>query len=219
MLNEILDMSSSIYSPLQFPDEIRLLILQPARPGVDSPTTWHMKHSRLSENPRYEALSYVWDQVPYGEERSITSEGGLATNLSRALQHLRKVDEPDGRVLWIDALCVNQKDTNERNHQVTQMGEIYSHAESVIVWLGVGNSATRSAIAMLSTQASEDWIIDGHYKPPVTTPWIRVPALLAFRALCRQKYWTRLWIIQEVLLAASIEVQWGDEVCQWSQLC
>ncbi|PVH83426.1 HET-domain-containing protein, partial [Cadophora sp. DSE1049] len=129
-------MSSSVYSPLQFPDEIRLLILQPARSRVDSPPKWQMKHARLSENPQYEALSYVWDQASYEEERNASSQEGFATNLSRALRHLRRVDEPGGRVLWIDALCVNQKDTNERNHQVTQMGEIYSHAENVIVWLG-----------------------------------------------------------------------------------
>ncbi|KAH7391406.1 heterokaryon incompatibility protein-domain-containing protein, partial [Cadophora sp. MPI-SDFR-AT-0126] len=182
---DLLDMPSSVYSPLQFPDEIRLLILQPARSGEDSQPKWQIKHARISDRPQYEALSYVWDRNPYEGESNASSQDGLVTNLSRALKHLRRVDEPDGRVLWIDALCVNQKDTNERNHQVTQMGEIYSQAESVIVWLGVGNSATRSAINMLSTQASEDWIIDGHYKPAITTPWILVPALLAFRALCR----------------------------------
>jgi len=216
MLNDILDMSSSIYSPLQFPDEIRLLILQPSRSGVDSPPTWQMKHARLSENPQYEALSYVWDQVPCEEQRSIASEEGLATNLSRALKHLRRVDEPDGRVLWIDALCVNQNDIAERNHQVTQMGEIYSHAESVIVWLGVGNSGTGTAVGKLSTQSDTTYT---YYKPSDVSPWTHLTILMAIRALCRQKYWTRLWIIQEVLLAANIELHWGKEVCQWSQLC
>ncbi|KAL5314772.1 hypothetical protein ACEPPN_017419 [Leptodophora sp. 'Broadleaf-Isolate-01'] len=99
------------------------------------------------------------------------------------------------------------------------MGEIYSRAESVILWLGEGNSATGSAIRMLSAQSSEQWIIESYYKPPDVTPWIQLQTLMAFRALCRQKYWTRLWIIQEVLLATNIELQWGDEVCQWSQLC
>ncbi|KAH9220571.1 hypothetical protein DL95DRAFT_383061, partial [Leptodontidium sp. 2 PMI_412] len=89
------------------------------------------------------------------------------------------------------------------------MGEIYSRAESVILWLGEGNSATGSAIRMLSAQSSEQWIIESYYKPPDVTPWIQLQTLMAFRALCRQKYWTRLWIIQEVLLATNIELQWG----------
>ncbi|KAG4440979.1 hypothetical protein IFR05_003543 [Cadophora sp. M221] len=214
---------SPAYSPLKFPDEIRLLVLQPARLeyvqlGLISKLEWQIKHVRLSQNPRYEALSYVWEQDPFTDEPNATLKQST-TNLSRALEHLRTGAGPAGRVLWIDALCINQKDVNERNHQVTQMGEIYSRAESVILWLGEGNSATGSAIRVLSAQSSEHWIVENYYKPPDVTLWIQLQTLMAFRALCRQKYWTRLWIIQEVLLATNIELQWGDEVCQWSQLC
>ncbi|PMD67529.1 HET-domain-containing protein, partial [Hyaloscypha bicolor E] len=130
--------TSVTYKPLQFPDEIRLLVLQPARPGYDQPIKWRIKHERLCHKPQYEALSYVWDLGSAGGMKSF-SRKTTPTNLSLALQHLRKQAEPDGRVLWIDALCINQKDVKERNHQVTQMGLIYSQAESVIVWLGVGN--------------------------------------------------------------------------------
>lgn len=207
--------TSVTYKPLQFPDEIRLLVLQPARPGYDQPIKWRIKHERLCHKPQYEALSYVWDLGSAGGMKSF-SRKTTPTNLSLALQHLRKQAEPDGRVLWIDALCINQKDVKERNHQVTQMGLIYSQAESVIVWLGVGNSATGSAINLLSTQTDTTYT---YRKPFDTSPWITLLNLMAVRALCRQKYWTRLWIIQEVLLAAAIDIQWGDEMCQWSQLC
>ncbi|KAL2063514.1 hypothetical protein VTL71DRAFT_5319 [Oculimacula yallundae] len=206
---------SSEYSPLQFSDEIRLLILLPPPPGPESKPEWQIKHARLSENPRYEALSYVWDQCPAMEEGAPSQNP--ATNLTRALEHLRRVAEPDGRVLWIDALCINQNDVDERNHQVTQMGEIYSHAETVILWLGDGQSASVLAIRSLSESSSDYWNVSSDNTDAAS--WTTLPILMAFRALCRQKYWTRLWIIQEVLLATTIELQWADEVCQWSQLC
>src|SRR6266536_3659309 len=85
----------------------------------------------------YEALSYTWGSTE--KAAKITVNGStmhITSNLYVALQHLRFRDED--RILWIDAICINQDNKQERGHQVQQMSYIYKEAEQVIVWLGQG---------------------------------------------------------------------------------
>jgi hypothetical protein len=83
----------------------------------------------------YEALSYVW-----GRETAPTpllcrdSELTITANLDHALRHLRPANAP--RKLWIDALCIDQENIEERERQVGYMRLMYKHAEQTIVWLG-----------------------------------------------------------------------------------
>lgn len=88
----------------------------------------------------YEALSYTWGDVKdlanrgeillHGQEHEITQ------NLESGLRHLRFKDKP--RILWADAVCINQTDLDERVQQVSQMHQIYNPggASHVLVWLG-----------------------------------------------------------------------------------
>ena len=95
----------------------------------------NMAKVSLDEQPEYEALSYVWggttDMVPLRVHQDTIY---ITKNLALALRHLRRMASP--RVLWIDALCINQIDIVERNHQVAQMRYIYENAVEVLVWLG-----------------------------------------------------------------------------------
>jgi hypothetical protein len=122
-------------------------------------------------------------------------------NLWEALRRLVQWSIP--RVLWVDALCINQGDDNERNHQVAQMGTIFHRAKRVCVWLG----------------PEELWIT----RP--TFNFLEIPVLLdrdndlsRFSWLCNLEYWKRLWIIQEVVLAADITVYWGHAILPWETL-
>ena len=88
-----------------------------------------------SEKP-YEALPYTWE--PVQDQRCIEIDGHCLTvgkNLFAALFHLR--DSEKSRWLWIDAICINQAELSERNHQVALMRNIYTYAKRVIVWLGI----------------------------------------------------------------------------------
>jgi len=88
----------------------------------------------LGDCPDYEALSYTWGSS--GTDIHIELDGqdsSIRPNLAYALAALRR-SEP--RVLWVDALCINQNNIHERNHQVEQMGEIYRQARRVLAWLG-----------------------------------------------------------------------------------
>jgi len=133
---------------------IRLLHLLPSA-DPESPLRCHLIETSIpimkgAKPPpvRYHALSYTWGDPVFPATLQVverTDQGGQALsnrvairniteNLHSALQSLRKPDEE--LVLWVDAVCINQSDVAERNNQVTNMPKTYSHASSVIVWLG-----------------------------------------------------------------------------------
>ena len=89
----------------------------------------------LDTNPYYEALSYVWGS-PSVREHIILSEKRLSIteNLASALRNLRY--ESEARVLWVDAICINQADIDERSQQVSNMVFIYQQAHRVLVYVG-----------------------------------------------------------------------------------
>jgi hypothetical protein len=102
------------------------------------------------------------------------------------------------RVLWVDAVCINQNDFQERNHQVMQMGQIYSKAERVVVWLGESNEDSKIAIDFLvKTGAGTRWTLLPHASVLEEDATIQGnKQLSAVESLCARQYWRRLWIIQ-----------------------
>lgn len=83
----------------------------------------------------FEALSYVWGSLDMPRSIRLNRKHlNVTTNLEIALQNLRV--EHEDRILWVDAVCIDQNNVPERGHQVIQMGSIYSLAERVIFWLG-----------------------------------------------------------------------------------
>ncbi|KAF4444775.1 heterokaryon incompatibility 6 OR allele [Fusarium acutatum] len=134
--------------------QIRLLHLQ-SMPTKDhrSSAPWYKCVSlectfetvHLASAPPYEALSYTWGDEDASVRILLNGEEFLVRpNLAYALAALR-ISEP--RVLWVDALCINQQDTTERNHQVGMMRDIFRRAERVLVWLGRPSSGWDSSVA------------------------------------------------------------------------
>ncbi|KAK4863708.1 hypothetical protein LT330_002486 [Penicillium expansum] len=109
----------------------------------------------------YEALSYVWGDD--SEKTPIQIDGRtleIGPNLRLALFNLRLPDKP--RTLWVDAICIRQDCTNERNKQVAFMDEIYRRARRTVVWLcDEVKGETSAAISMLEALA-EDAISRSH---------------------------------------------------------
>jgi hypothetical protein len=101
----------------------------------------------------YNALSYTW-----GEEKgeSIILDGKLLSvtkNLFSALQNLRSA--ASDTLLWIDAICIDQTNPEERGHQVGQMGEIFHQAARVLFWLGEATPETNSLMDALKILEEE----------------------------------------------------------------
>ncbi|KAM0453621.1 hypothetical protein ACHAPV_008955 [Trichoderma viride] len=125
------------YEPIQgLPggDHIRILSLAPSA-NLSDPIHVELSVVKLADDPIFTALSYVWGTST--EQLSITCNGeqfDVTENLDSALRHLRSEDNE--RILWIDAICINQKDKLERGYQVGLMKDIYRMASTVVIWLG-----------------------------------------------------------------------------------
>lgn len=126
------------YSPLNAKiREIRVLELKAG--SLEDPIIGLVVNISLDAETHYDALSYVWGPTTLG--RKITLSGHIfpvTDNLFTALQFARQVRED--YMVWVDAICINQKSTEERSSQVALMGSIYSQAVSVLCWLGTPTS-------------------------------------------------------------------------------
>ncbi len=134
-------LSSHSYEALRQSKTIRLLGIEAG--DFDDELNLHFYYTDLTDiQLSYEALSYVWGSRgidPWYDDLShMAYIGGRATyvkaNLGRALRALRLSNAE--RVMWVDAICINQNDLAERAHQVTLMSAIYQKASRVVVWLG-----------------------------------------------------------------------------------
>ncbi|KAF2968600.1 hypothetical protein GQX73_g5005 [Xylaria multiplex] len=91
----------------------------------------------LDDGSTYDALSYVWGKYEENEQKQIWVDDQpffISPHLYEILANLRS--QNTDKVIWIDAICINQADNDERTHQVGLMRHIYSQANSVIIWLG-----------------------------------------------------------------------------------
>ncbi len=200
----------SIYTPLAS-NEVRLVLLHKVTDGdktvkVDLITvTW-------SPSLEYEALSYVWGDPAIRKDILVSVEGSapyqpvpVTVNLHAALSHLRHEDRD--RVLWIDALCIDQTNVAEKEQQVRKMGEIYQTASNVCVWLGIethlhGMDFVNILLGSIRG-ALENWSFD------------KVHKLRSFENVLQNRWFSRRWVIQEVALAKQATVHYGDVEVPW----
>ncbi|KAE9374876.1 HET-domain-containing protein, partial [Stipitochalara longipes BDJ] len=169
--------------------EIRLLHLQPG--GQEDPIECDLIHSG-QHTESYEALSYMWG--PPSPCQAITVNGvacSVRQNLFAALQSLRNRREM--RVLWVDALCINQDNIPERSAQVAMMSRIYRAAAKVLVWLGP--ASIDSHIAFEYVDECRRWI-QANLR---VCEMISEEQEIAFMSILERDYWRRVWIIQEIL--------------------
>jgi hypothetical protein len=156
--------------------------------------------------PKYAALSYAWGNP--GSEFELSLNGRpvkVRKNLWRFLRQARQLPSIICDLIWIDALCVEQEDDLERTHQVALMGEIYSSAERAIAWLGPSYSRSDLALRDFARGAS-CWTTSRTASKKWTSP-----AASAIRSICMRRYWERLWIFQELLLAREALVLCGAD--------
>ena len=200
--------------------EIRLLTLLPGTFPAKIECKLH-DISLEDKATSYEALSYTrGDPTPV----KVLSLNGLQTriavNLYTALLHLRDQNSP--RVLWIDAICINQHDVQEKNHQVKQMAKIYRRAEQVIAWLGEEVQDTHSAIVKLKEIANigvELIYWDDRKKMEIYNELKSCKNTWAANLdIIDRPYWRRAWIIQELTGTEDATVLCGQHAIPWSSL-
>jgi hypothetical protein len=209
------------YDPLnEAKREIRLLHLLPPpiqQPG-DSPTidiircTFSLPSLDEPLNLDFEALSYVWGD-PKGV-MSIDLEGHefpVTANLHCALRHLRLNDRE--RILWIDALCINQDNDNERTSQVAQMRYIYGLASTVVVFLGEMWEGCNIAMDFIDAMAGDPSLhFDSKLDPHVVVHGMDINSHALREHITKffnSPWFRRTWTVQEYLLAQRVIFQYG----------
>jgi hypothetical protein len=109
----------------------------------------HVADLRSTPAPSYKALSYVWGRRISSHSR-ITCNGVAFPVTSNCYSALRHLHAKNGTFdIWVDAICINQEDQDEKKRQIKLMGEIYSKAAATYVWLGPGDAATERVAAFL----------------------------------------------------------------------
>lgn len=187
-----------IYDKLEVStSQTQLLTLDPAQ-NEDDEILCHMQTVDLESLKRleYHALSYVWGND--SRKHCIILNGNplqVRENLYLALKRLRQ--ESASTVIWVDAICINQSDTQERNHQVRQIQRIYNSASRVIVWLGEADEDIDEAMKV-ALDISKRGYNDGAHSEIMGLCGYVFPGL---RKLFDKPWWGRIWVLQEVLVA------------------
>ncbi|KAI0186799.1 aldehyde dehydrogenase family-domain-containing protein [Xylaria flabelliformis] len=243
---------SSIYTPLDYTQpQVRFIEIIPFATD-DEPVSCRLKIMDLTKNIPYAALSYVWGDINFTEDILVNGiKLPVTTNLASALRQFRTTGFPHhpdvGKLqwLWVDAICINQNNIEEKNHQVPFMGKIYSNASLVLSWLGIPDySRLDAAIHTIHNiapiiRATPDgsglkagnevvhtgfrWLIStlgpdiyrASDSESTATGW------QALKALGSHVYWKRAWIVQEIVLARSPSIHWficGSESATFAEL-
>ncbi|KAI4204691.1 MAG: hypothetical protein LQ350_001006 [Teloschistes chrysophthalmus] len=198
-----LALSNAGANPLKPCREFRLLLL------FLGETTEHL-HGELIRSSiddadiHYTALSYAWGDP--SNSGVIVLNGGyemsITRNLEAALRQFRSRTECTR--LWVDAICINQADDDEKGRHVAMMRSFYLSVSSTWVWLGTSNAGSDSAMDIAQSFLSEDFTDDDFWL-------IKRESWRGVTDLLRRSWWTRIWVIQEVLSSRQIHVWCGSK--------
>ncbi|KAF3066322.1 Heterokaryon incompatibility protein 6, OR allele [Daldinia childiae] len=210
--------------------EIRILDLLPSSGlnNSDVPIKCQTRVVPFPTDIEFETLSYVWGTVQ--DVTTISVDGKdvpITTNLAATLKRIRLSNEI--RTIWVDQLCINQQDEEEKGNQVALMGRIYSTTTQCLIWLGeIGQD-----ISISDAQIALDYIYyisegkrkqEGTSELSASVDFDSVEALrepmraLHSIGLKNNPWWTRMWTLQEAILPPKACVLWGQLSIQWELL-
>lgn len=222
--NEYVPQNHRIYSPLDRAlHDVRILVLKAGQ--LHMPLKCFLLQLPLAkaEETGFETVSYCWGDP--NDQAVIDVEGlplRVPVSAKDALQHFRCPDKD--RLLWMDSICLNQADLEERSHEVARMHLIYSRGRGNLIWLGLDDGDAVAAVNAMHTifdevlltpdirEAFIALIKNPSCKPPnfpdhvVRCEEVAVP----FLELFTRPWFRRLWIVQEAVLSKESEVYCGN---------
>ncbi|KAK4464969.1 ankyrin repeat-containing domain protein [Cladorrhinum samala] len=225
------------YRPISTGESKSYIRLLELRPGKNKEIIkFDLFEVDLDDSPIFEALSYEWGE----RAGSIPVQCGdgyllVTPNLKAVLRRLRKEDKP--RLVWIDALCINQEDIPERNYQVSLMTKIYRTAHKVNMWLGDSEAITElgfNAIALFNRiydakaklkpnfqHLAGKVELDAPTRDTVIALWDEIVSngkvVDGLVDLFKRGYFTRAWIFQEIILANQGTMMCGEYECSLAE--
>ncbi|KAJ0115163.1 hypothetical protein J7T55_001573 [Diaporthe amygdali] len=199
---------SVAFSQIDPSKQMRLVSLYSSR---QNSITCHLNVVPINDPPPYEALSYVWGSA---EDLQVLTVDGHAfrvtKNLHASLEHLSL---PDGaaRVLWVDAICINQgpeqDDLKERSQQVRLMGRIFSGATNVIAYLGEPYPYLFESLEFLTVAAGGQ---QSQIDQLTQSAGCNVTQIChGLISLFNRAWWNRVWTVQEPLRGRKVTFQLG----------
>ncbi|KAI1738721.1 heterokaryon incompatibility protein-domain-containing protein [Xylaria scruposa] len=209
---------------------IRILIIQPGL--EESSIECQLEERDLESDVIEEVLSYVWGEPILDKAINIDGKPFRVTeNLNNILRSLRCQDVP--RKIWIDAICINQSDLDEKGHQVRLMREIYSKAQKTTIWLGDQSTKRKAPEFDLSVTPIDDLIpmldklggshVDRYDLPALydavsryqaDSAWDEMRFILSIiflrcvNIIMRHEWWERVWTVQEAVLPPNDPMIW-----------
>ncbi|KAF2108173.1 heterokaryon incompatibility protein-domain-containing protein, partial [Lophiotrema nucula] len=226
------------YRPLETPASVRVLDLHPA-PAFSDPLEASLVHvdrnqrflpvsNEASSVRSYDAVSYCWGN--FDSSCVLLLEGHahcITPNVDAMLRQLRR-DSPKTRPrrLWIDAICLNQHDAEEKATQVQLMGDIFRQADKVRIWLGTASDADSiprifafwKGLAATIDHTSTSSEQKGLY---LSALWSSISGDADFQPILdflARPWFRRRWILQEVSLGHHIKVHCGAHSIPWAWL-
>lgn len=216
--------------------DIRIVELKPAD-NFDDPLYLSLKPVPLEDHDRhsFEAVSYVWGATRGKQE--VFCDGGIiqvTPNCESLLRHLRLKTQT--RRLWVDALCINQSSTSDKNHQVPLMGDIFESAERVVIWLGPERSSVANffrRVKLFNPFISPQLYVMRRFGPWAghefrrlnfvsrIANWAWVHTVRSAEdsrilgEIGESSWFTRVWTLQEQLLSSKAVIVIGYHECSW----
>jgi len=233
------DVQPYCYAPLPRGDYFRLLQLLPDAPGSSLRCTLEAYDLDAYVLPPYSALSYTWNaskydrlvvagrrvtlddprRVEFDMRHPLYCEGRrllISTNLRDALRRIRRRWLPVK--LWVDAVCINQEDDEERGSQIMLMPRIYHQSKPVLLWIGESDEDTHEAFKMVRRLAdarrrrlASNRVGTAANLDDLEIPPLGSPSFGAFARLFGRPVFRRIWCVQEAVVAPEVEIRCGGE--------
>ena len=211
--------------------QIRILRLHAAESSTDTIECSLEAYDIDELSNQYDALSYTWGNEEPEKRISLRtlqeSPSGTGSALFRSVAQLAiqktgfyvrphladallqfRENQKD-LLLWIDAICINQGDKEEKNIQVALMAEIYSKAAAVLVWLGKEYNASNMAMDFIPK------ILDLEQSDALISKESNRKQWTALADLMKREWFSRRWIVQELVLAKDRYLYCGDKALHW----
>jgi hypothetical protein len=203
-----------LHLPLSSRGSIRLLKLLPAKARDPKITCILEEHNFKEKSVEFEALSWSWG-VDAWDARIIIRRNNedfyfnVPQSLLSCLTALRS--RRAYKLIWVDAICINQDQMFEKNHQIPMMPEIYGRARRVDIWIGDADTDSKTAIDFIKNEILRLQHFDELFDDPQsTTKWVALGNLLT------RPWFSRRWVIQEIVLAKEAMIYCGKESIMWN---
>jgi len=217
-------------------NHIRIVVLHRGR-SSDALELDIYQHDLYDNRLQYKALSYEWgrgpamfpiilrdytvdvrsditnarDRLRFLVIRRLGTKAYIMGNLADALRHLRQASHDT--TLWVDNLCINQRDDDEKEKQVARMAEIYDRAQHVNVWLGNATEGSDRGMDF----ADQILRFDELETPPASAGNQAASRWFDLMDVMSSRWFSRRWVIQEIALAKSASVHCGSKKVAWDE--